>query len=173
MTYWSIPGRRPTRNSRQFQNLSLRMAAPGETGGTVATAATEIFIIDPFAGNINPGTTRGQKLFTKACSALDEGDKLKASIANQHAVMEHIMLAVKLTFDLTKTKILITESFALSVEDLKVQAYKIWGGGIDTATSVPLNPATNCSDLILTDINITTVLTNQEKKFSMPVCGQP
>ena len=66
------------------------MAAFGGTGGTVATAATETFIIDSFAGDINPGTTRGQKLFTEACSALDKGDKLTASIANQHAVMEHI-----------------------------------------------------------------------------------
>ena len=91
------------------------MAAPGGTGGTAATAATATFIIDPFAGDINPGTTRGQKLFTEAYSALDEADKLTASIENQHVVMEHIMslvqkfcwgpqvLAVKLASDLTTT----------------------------------------------------------------------
>ena len=116
------------------------MAAPGGIGGNAVNAATETFIIDPFAGNINLGTTRGQKLFTEACSALDEADKLMASIANQHAVMEHIMLlvqkfrwgpqvlAVKPVSDLTKTKRLTTESFLLTLEDLKVQAYKIWGG---------------------------------------------
>ena len=146
MSYWLIPGRQTTGNwrqnitdlNRQFQSLNLRMATPGRTGGFAVIAATETFIIDPFVGNINPGTTRGQKLFKETCSALDEADILTASIANQHAVMEHIMslvqkfrwgpqvLAVSLVSDLTKTKSLITESFALSVEDLKVQAYKIW-----------------------------------------------
>ena len=146
------------------------------------TAAAETFIIDPFSGNINPGTTRSQKLFTGACSALYKADKLTASIANQHAVMEYItslvqkfswgpqVLAVKLVSDLTRTKSLITESFALSVEDLKVQAHKIWGGGVDTATSIPLITATNCRGLVLTDINVTSASTNQESKFSMLVC---
>ena len=82
MSYWSIPGERTTRNSTQFQNLSLSMAASRGTRGATITATTETFIIDPFAGNINPGTTRGQKQFTKACSALDEADKPTASVVN-------------------------------------------------------------------------------------------
>ena len=110
------------------------MAVSGGTGGTASTATIETFIIDPFADDINPGTTQGQKLFTEACSALNEADKLTASVENQHVVMEHIMslvqkfrwgpqvLAVKLASDLTTTKSIITESHALSLEDFKVQA---------------------------------------------------
>ena len=67
--------------------------------------------------------------------------------------------------DLTTTKTLITESHALSIEDLKVQAYKIWGGGADTATSIPLNAATNRKDLLLTDLNVTAASMNQEKQI--------
>ena len=115
-------------------------------------------------------------MFTEACSTLDEADKLTASIANQHVIMEHItllvqkfrwgpqVLAVKLVSNLTTTKSLITESHALSIENLKVQAYKIWGGGVDTATSIPLNAALNRHNLLLTDLNVTSASTNQEKQ---------
>ena len=153
------------------------MAVSGGTGGIASTATIETFIIDPFAGDINPGTTRGQKLFTEACSALNEADKLTASVENQHVVMEHIMslvqkfrwgpqvLAVKLASDLTTTKSIITESHALSLEDFKVQAYKIWGGGLENASSIPVHSATNRCNLILTDLNVTAASTNQEKSI--------
>lgn len=185
MSYWSAPGRRATQNlgqnttdrNRQFENLNLIMAAPGGIGGNAVDAAAETFIIGPFAGNINPGTTRGQKLFTEACSALDEADRLTASIANQHAVMEHIMslvqkfrwgpqvLAVRPVSGLTKTRSLIAESFSLTLEDLKVHAYKIWGGGDNAATSIPLIAATDRRDLILTEINVTAASTDEEKQI--------
>ena len=61
------------------------MAASGGTGSAAATAAaTETFIIDPFAGDINPGTTRGQKLFTEACSALDEAHSKSKDEVQKH-----------------------------------------------------------------------------------------
>ena len=65
-------------------------------------------------------------MFTEACSALDEADKITASVENQHTVMEHIMslvqkfrwgpqiLAVKLASVLMITKSIITECHALS-----------------------------------------------------------
>ena len=176
MSHWSIPGGRSTRNSTQFQNLSFNMAASGGSGVTASTVITETFIIDPFAGNISPGTTCGQKLFTEACSALDEADKLTASVENQHMVMEHILsivqkfrwgpqvLAVNLSSNLTTAKSIITESHALSLVDLKVQAYKIWGGGPDNATTLPVNVVTNRRNLILTDLNVTAASMNQEKR---------
>ena len=67
--------------------------------------------------------------------------------------------------DLTTTKSLLTESHALTIEDLKVQAYKIWGGGAVAATEVLVNPATQRCDLVLTDITVTTTSTDAEKKI--------
>ena len=51
----------------------------------------------------------------------------------------------------------------MSLEDFKVRAYKIWGGGADNATAIPVNPATTRTDLILTDLNVTAASSAQEK----------
>ena len=50
------------------------------------------------------------------------------------------------------------------MEDLKVQAFKIWGGRADTVTQVPINKATQRHDLILSDIAVSGTSTAAEKK---------
>ena len=171
MSYWSNPGRRTTNNSNQFQNFRITMS------GSTATTQPESFVIDPFAADINPGTTKGQKLFIEACAQVDEDKRVTASVEEQHKTMKLILslvqrfrwgeqvLAVKLASDLTTTKSLLTESHALTIEDVKVQAYKIWGGGADAATAIPVNQTTQRRDLILTDITVTSTSTAAEKKI--------
>ena len=140
------------------------------------STTTEEFIIDPFASDINPGTATGQKLFLQACAEVKDSEKLTATVEKQHVVMEEItalvqrfcwgtqILAIKLASDLSTTKSLLTENHDLSVNDLKLQAYKIWGGGANTATEIPVNTTTSRRDLILTPITITASSTNDEKK---------
>ena len=113
-------------------------------------------------------------MFIKACAQVDEEKTSK--IENQHTTMKTItslvqrfswgkqVLAVRLASDLTKTKSLLTESRALTMEDLKVQAFKIWGGRADTVTQVPINKATQRHDLILSDIAVSGTSTAAEKK---------
>ena len=170
MSYWSNPGRRTTNNSNKFQNFRLTMSA------STANTEPESFVILLFAADINPGTTRGQKLFIEAYAQVDEEKRVTASIENQHTTMKKItslvqrfrwgkqVLAVKLASDLTKTKSLLTKSHALTMEDLKVQAFKIWGGGADTATQIPIDAATQRRNLILTDIAVSATSTAAEKK---------
>ena len=56
MSYWSNPDRKNINNSNQFKNFRLIMSA------STANTEPESFVIDPFAADINPGTTRGQKI---------------------------------------------------------------------------------------------------------------
>ena len=110
--------------------------APQDQGNT--SKAPEQSIIDPFAADINPGTIRGQKLFTEACAALEDSKKLSASVQNQHVIMQKIIslalkfrwgpqiYAVPLASDLSITKSILTENHDLSIDDFKLQAYKVW-----------------------------------------------
>ena len=145
--------------------------SPGNSGGgngpPASPAPVEQFVIDPFAADINPGTVRGQKLFTEACTPLEEAKKLTASVANQITIIQHIenliqkfrwghqVLAVRMKTDLTQTKNILHENHQLKLEDFKLQAYKTWGGGNELDTSNPVNPATGKADLILVDIQVT------------------
>ena len=145
--------------------------------GSTANTQPESFVIDPFAADINPGTTRGQKLFIEACAQVEEEKRVTASVENQHATMKTIaslvqrfrwgeqVLAVRLASDLNVTKSLLTESHSLTIDDFKVQAYKIWGGGVDTAMEVPVNATTQRRDLILTDLPVTATSTDSIKKI--------
>ena len=172
MSYWSNPGRRTTNNSNQFEFQNFRATM----SGAAANTQPESFVIDPFAADINPGTTKGQKLFIEACAQVDEDKRVTASVEEQHKTMKLILslvqrfrwgeqvLAVKLASDLTTTKSLLTESHALTIDDLKVQAFKIWGGGADQDTEVPVNPTTQRRDLVLTVIAVTSTSTAAEKK---------
>ena len=56
-----------------------------------AQAVSEQFIIDTFVADINPGTTRGQKLFIEACTPLDDTKKLSASVENFQVVLQHML----------------------------------------------------------------------------------
>ena len=144
--------------------------------GITANTQPESFVIDPFAADINPGTTRGQKLFIEVCAQVDEDKRVTASVKNQHTTMKLILslaqrfrwgeqvIAVWPISDLNTTKSLLTESHALTIDDLKVQAYKIWGKGASTATEVSVNTTTQRCDLVLTDIAVTASSTGDEKK---------
>ena len=46
----------------------------------IRTTALKIFVTDPYAGNINPATVYGGKLFVTATEPLDAKDRLEASI---------------------------------------------------------------------------------------------
>ena len=46
-------------------------------------AATEIFLEDPYEGDINPGTSEGSKLFEKATKALDKSDRIQTKSENK------------------------------------------------------------------------------------------
>ena len=74
------------------------------------------------------------------------------------------ILAIKLASDLSTIKSLLTENHDLSVNDLKVQAYKIWGGGANTDTEIPINTSTSRRDLVLVPANITASSSNPEKR---------
>ena len=50
-------------------------------------------------------------------------------------------------------------SHALTIDDFKVQAFKIWGGGSHTTIEIPINAATQFRDLALTDITETATST--------------
>ena len=97
--------------------------------GSTATTQPECFVIDPFAADINPETTRGQKLFIEACAQVDEEKQATASVENQHTMKKTItsleqrfrwgkqVLAVRLVSDLNVTKSLLTESHVSYAED--------------------------------------------------------
>ena len=143
---------------------------------STATTQPESFVIDPFAADINPGTTRGQKMFIEACAQVDEEKLVTASVENHHITMKTItslvqrfrwgeqVLTVKLVSDMNVTKSLLTGSHALTIDCFKVQAYKIWGGEVATATEVPINATTQRRDLVLTDLAVTATSTDAVKK---------
>ena len=188
-SYWDKPGTRRTNNSSQHHQPadsppSEEMTISPSPGGSNATASStgaanavpEQFIIDPFAADINPGTTRGQKLFIEACNLLDDTKKFWASVENYQTVVRHVMrlaqkfrwgaqvVAVKLQSDLSVTKSIFTENHDLSLEDFKLQAYKIWGGGNPVDTAIPVNAVTGRQEIILTEITITESSTDDEKQ---------
>ena len=174
-SYWEVPGNRSTQNSRRATDSAL---PPNQevNMATGQTTAVESFVIDPYVANISPGTAKGQKLFIEACAPVDESKRLTASVVNQRKVIVHIghlvqrfrwgpqVLAVRLVSDLSITNSILTQSHALSIDDFKVQAYKIWGGGADNAVEIPMNASTQRRDLILVDINITSSSNADEKK---------
>ena len=90
MSYWSNPGRRTTNNSNQFQFQNFRSTM----SGPAAITQPESFVIDPFATDINPGTTKGQKLFIEACAQVDEDKRVTASVEEQHKTMKLILSLV-------------------------------------------------------------------------------
>ena len=73
-------------------------------------------------------------------------------------------VAVKLQSDLSVTKSIFTENRDLNIEDFKLQTYKIWGGGSEIDTSIPVNSTTGRQNMILTDIAITESSSDDEKK---------
>ena len=57
---------------------------PTMTEGTTSTVPrlTEIFNLNPHAGDINPSSTEGGKLYMKATEELPENQKIRVSLAN-------------------------------------------------------------------------------------------
>ena len=177
--YWDTPGNRRTNNSSQ-RNQSvnhlpiLDMTVNNNT--TASAIPSDPYIIDPFAADINPGSAKGQKLFVEACAPVEESKKMTANIENQHLIMARItslvqrfrwgqqVLAIRLASDQSAAKSMLTENHDISIKDLKLQAYKIWGGGADTATEIPVVQSSGRRDLVLTDLNITSTSSADDKK---------
>ena len=160
--------------------MTIETVSPGTTssgGGNGPPAAPEQFVIDPFAADINPGTTRGQKLFIEACTPLEDAKKISASVETAHTVIRRItglaqkirwgtqVVAVKLQYDLTETKSLLTENHDLTIDDFKLQAYKIWGGGNELDTFIPVSSTTGREEMELVEISITPTSSDDEKKI--------
>ena len=82
------------------------------------------------------------------------------------------VLAVKLAKDLGITKSIFTQSHALSVNDFKLQTYKIQGGGHQNDVAIPVDVAANHQDLTLTDLNVTVSSSDDDKFIFMPGCDQ-
>ena len=189
-SYWDKPGSRNTNNSSknnqpeeipQSSEMTVQGGGIPQAQGQGAISALtakveEQFVIDPFAADINPGSSRGLKLFIEACAPLEDSKKLKASVENQHIIMQKIaglarkfrwgvqILAVPLTSDLTVTKSILAENRELSIDDFKLQAYKIWGKGVDSDTSIPSN-SNGREELELVTQKITSASSEDEKRI--------
>ena len=100
-SYWDKPGSRNTSNSSKNNqpeeippNSEMTVQGGGRpedqgqgAGSALVAKVEEQFVIDPFAADINPGSSRGQKLFIEACAPLEDAKKLTASVENQHTIM--------------------------------------------------------------------------------------
>ena len=98
-SYWDKPGSRNTNNSRNKDQpeeipptSEMTASSPPQDqnqGGTASLVdkVEEQFVIDPFAADINPGSSRRQKLFIEACAPLEDSKKLTASVEDQHIIL--------------------------------------------------------------------------------------
>ena len=127
-------------------------------------AQNQVFVDDPFQGDINPGTTEGAKLYLKATSVIPEEDKFDLNISTAQKFLDLIrrdannfgwgslIRAIPQENENT-TKNLLKDHKILAEEHLKKQAYKTWGNHLATfATVVPntyeletLDPSSNPS----------------------------
>ena len=86
-----------SRGPRALERSETRMSTSTGTSttnaGTGIVAATETFKLHPHAGNVNPSTQEGLKLFLKATEEFPREDKLSLSIENSHVmIMTWLML---------------------------------------------------------------------------------
>ena len=92
----------------------------------------EIFILDPYYGNINPGTSAGRTLFNNATKDLETNKRLNATIENAKKVLVHLEdLATKFGWgELVnlvedndgKRRSILRESKLLTIENVQNQA---------------------------------------------------
>ena len=50
----------------------------------------ELFIVDPFQGNINPGTSASHTLFNQATKCLKQLKRINATLGNAKQVRSHL-----------------------------------------------------------------------------------
>lgn len=181
-TYWNLsPSSSRFRNSSRdttMANNLITQAALNQITTTLEDAlkpSEEVFYDDPFEANINPATKRGQELFLQATKAVDSDKKLHVSVANSPEIVHHLatmthqyaygdqILNIPLAKSLTTTKSLITQSQTLTLDDIQLNAYKLWGSGTSTDTSIPA-PADGDPPLKLVELNVTATSTDAEKK---------
>ena len=65
------------------------VAAAGGVGITPVAAPNPVFVMNPFLGDINPGTDAGAKLFNKATEERDE--KISISQRNARDIQSHFV----------------------------------------------------------------------------------
>ncbi len=153
--------------------------APSEDNPADAssTSAAEEFIIDPFAGDINPGTTRESKLFLEATApVVDLSKRLTATVENQHEIVSYIkrfaarfhfgsqVLRIKCTRNGAATdRSLLSSSQEITVNECILQASRIWGGVQDGSNTIPTD-SNGAYSMKLVDISIYSTSSDAEKK---------
>jgi len=105
--------------------------------------APVIFVVDPFKGNINPGTSEGSKLYTKATATIDDDEKFDLNIENAQKFLDHmtrdtnkfgwrILVRMVQTGPNDHKNILIDHEDSITTKDIKRQTYKTWGNYLAT-----------------------------------------
>ena len=69
--------------------VGIDLASVNNTG--TAVIVTETFDFNPFAGNINPSTNKGSKLYLKAIEALPLNQRVNIMIKTSHKVRNIIV----------------------------------------------------------------------------------
>ena len=97
-----------------------------------------LFLIDPYEGDINPGSDIGLKLFNKATAELDNDDKLEIRQEKATAILDRfkqdasnyrwgrLVTAVEVDA-IGTTKNVFREHTDIKLEDIKKHARKTWG----------------------------------------------
>ena len=110
----------------------------------------EIFAVDPYDGNINPGSSEGAKLYMKATAPMKDEDKFSINIDTSHKFLEAMTrdtnnfgwssLVRTIQTGPNEFKNLLRDHKNITMEDMKRQAYKTWGNHSATfADQVPDN----------------------------------
>lgn len=102
----------------------------------LAARPTHTFDVDPFQGDINPGTTEGQKLYLKATASLSTSERISVTQGNVRAFMDMIEtdsndfawgeLVNRIPVSATDHKSLIFNYNEVSLDMVKAQATRIW-----------------------------------------------
>ena len=116
----------------------------------VQQMATQVFVTDPYQGNINPGTSEGSKLFRSATQELDKENKIEISLLNAHLLLNQLKkdadafgwgeLFYGIPISATDKKDLFKNYQKITKEDMQKQASKTWGNKDATFADTPVNP---------------------------------
>ena len=76
-----MTGRRKTNNSNQTEDNNDPPEVESEE---------ELFIVDPFQGDINLGTSAGRALFNQATKSLEQSKRINATLGDAKQVCSHL-----------------------------------------------------------------------------------
>ena len=120
---------------RSVQNVA--QPSPAATVAPARSPSTLYFDVDPFQGNINPGTTEGQKLYLKATAPLPTSERIAVVQSKVRQFMDMIetdsndfawgQLVNLIPVSPTEHKSLIYNYNEISLDKVKAQAHRIWG----------------------------------------------